>query len=115
MQLAMANQENAPNITPISDHRAMGIPDGKSSLEATTARAFLAAAGIALASIAASGLGTEVAVAVGLILATLYAWDAHRRSERQRRALAAVLESVRDVDPSSIDVRTTGDLAAFIA
>ena len=93
----------------------MRVLAGTPILHATTARAFLGAAGIALASIASSGFGTQAAIGVGLLLATLYAWDAHRRSERQRRTLTAVLESLRKIDPRPIDIHATDDLAAFIA
>jgi methyl-accepting chemotaxis protein len=111
----MDEQENAPDTArEPTDADARALPGIAMSSDPST-RALLGAGGIALTSIALTGFGTAVAVGVGLALAALFAWDAQRRSEAQRRTLTLVLESVRDARSAPMDLRATGDLAPFIA
>lgn len=111
----MADPENAPKTTRESNIRVMGVAARIPVPLPASLRAFLGATAIVFASIAAAGFGTPAAIGVGLLLATLCGWAAHRRSERQQRGLAAVLESVRELDPAPIGPLDAGDLAPFIA
>ena len=111
----MNEKENAPDTARNSTHAdARSVPEIP-ILNAPSTRAFLGAGGIALVSIALTGFGTAAAIGIGLALAALYGWGAHRRSEAQRRTLSLVLESVRHARSAPMDLRVTGDLAPFIA
>jgi methyl-accepting chemotaxis protein len=115
MQPAMTEQENASEAARKSESRAASAFAGTSIPDVTTVRVFLGAAGIALASIASSRFGTAVAIGAGLSLATLYAWSFARSSKRRLRTFAAILESIREANPSPLDIPATGDLAEFVA
>ena len=111
----MDKRKNPPEFARDSEHPATNTLARLPFLNQTTARAFLVAAGIALASIATSRFGTPAAIGVGVWLATLYAWDTDRRSKRRLRTLASILESVREADASPTDLPASGDVASFIA
>lgn len=111
----MDEQEKAPELALLAKQSEARSLPGMPSLHAPTTRAFLAAAGIALASIALTRFGTLAAIGIGLSMAALYAWDAHRRSEEQRRTLTGILDSVRHAGSSPMAIPETGDLALFIA
>lgn len=103
----MTRQE--PNDRPIRFEFAIPV------LQTATARGFLGAAVVALASSALGAFGAPFAIAVGLLLSALYAFDVHRRGKQAQRTLTAVLESMHQIDPAPIDVPATAELTAFIA
>jgi hypothetical protein len=111
----MEKQENPSDTAQPSNEPASNALARLPFLNETTARAFIGTAGIALASLAASRFGIAAAIAVGVLLAALYAWDTHRRSQRQLGTLALILESVREADATPIHLPATSDFASFIA
>ena len=111
----MDEQEKAQETAPLSVDSNAPTHFGRRLPNAASIRTFLAAGAIALASIAVAGFAMLAAIGVGLSLAVIYAWDAHRRSEERLRILAKILDSVRHARSVPMSVPTTGELAPFIS
>jgi methyl-accepting chemotaxis protein len=112
MQATMENQESAPENAVHAS--AVSRLAGLRSILETNAPALGTGGAVAVGILATAGLCAVDAPVVligsiGALLCGLIGWHAQRRSEQQSSTLAAIVESVRQLDATPVEAEGGGD------